>query len=105
MKIEDYLIFPYFGPHLPLLGALSQYLCKVAVDDFCCKIVTKMKIVTFFLVGPPYILSSFARTSKDHKNITKGRRNILRPVLESLWSILSEYDICINKIMNFDAFL
>ena len=63
------------------------------------------KNVTFFDRPLPYILSNIARTSKDHKNITKGRRNILRPVLESLWSILSEYHICINKIMNFDAFL
>ena len=58
--------------------------------------------VTFF--RPPYFLAHFVWTSKSHKIITKRRRDILRPVLESPRSILFKNHICINKFLNFDVF-
>ena len=59
---------------------------------------------TIFL-GPPMFLTHFDEPSQFHKIITRGRRNILRPVLESSWSIFSENEIASTKSLIFDALL
>ena len=50
-------------------------------------------------------MTHFDQPSKDHKIITRGRRHILRPDLESPWSIFSENKFFSTKSLIFDAFL
>ena len=57
-----------------------------------------------FFSGPPSFFGCFLETSNWHKIITRGRRNILRPVLESSRSIFFENIFGGQKILTFHAF-
>ena len=87
------------------------------LDDFCKLIkccfysgekrffVLEVEYVTFFFKSPPLFLPIFAKHSKWHKIITRGRKDIPKPDFESSWRVLSRYEFIDAKFYVFDAFL